>query len=104
MTIIGDGTADCQAIVTRGHRISVHAILEGLLDGSHSPDRLFEFLFGVLIGLDNRLYSDYGILGGIPRKEKINADEICRSQPKRTEVLGSHESDRRRVSASIACI
>src|SRR5205807_6729205 len=52
----------------------------------------------------NRLYSDYGILRGIPRKEKVDADEICRGQPKRTEVLGSHEPDRRRVSAAIACI
>src|SRR5262249_14885735 len=55
MTIIGDGTANRQAITKRGHRISVRAILEGLFDGSHSPDRLFEFLFGVLISLDNGL-------------------------------------------------
>src|SRR5882762_4207927 len=53
---------------------------------------------------DIRLYSDYGILRNIPRKEKVDADEICRGQPKRTEVLGSHEPDRRRVSAVITCI
>ena len=52
MTIIGDGTAYCQAIAKRGYRISICPVLQGSLDGSHSPNRLFEFLFGVLIGLD----------------------------------------------------
>ena len=55
-------------------------------------------------GLYIRLYSDCGILRKLPRKEKVDADEICRGQPKRTQVLGSHESDGRRVSAVIACI
>jgi hypothetical protein len=55
MSIIGDGAADRQTIATRGHRIRVRPILEGLLDGSHSPDRLFQLLFGMLIGLDNGL-------------------------------------------------
>src|SRR6266576_4178572 len=55
MTIIRESTADRQAIATRGHRISVRPVLDGSLDGSYSPDLLFEFLFGVLIGLDNGL-------------------------------------------------
>src|SRR5260370_39781069 len=56
----------------------------------------------VCILLHNRLYSGCGILRNMPQKEKVDAHEICRGQPQRTQVLGSHEPDRSRVSADIA--